>query len=182
MEDNEHELGPAFEKAVLSLTRQLQVIDGKILSVDKVAYTCDVQVGDSKGNTTYYNVTLRVLKNAQASIVEIPKVGTACTIYFADGHLGRPKLFMVHETDELQVNCRQVTFNKGQLGGMVKVQDTVTRLNNIENLLNTFFILFNTHTHNVTAVGSPTGPTIQQQTGTLTPTVVTDIENPLIKQ
>lgn len=182
MEDNTQELSEALEKAIKAVTRQLQVVDGTVISVDTTAFTCDVKVGDSFGSTTYFDVTLRVLQGSQASFIEIPKIGTACTIYFMDGNLGRPKMCMVHETDQLLVNCSQVIFNNGSLGGMVKVEDTVTRLNKIENLVNQFFVLFNSHTHNVTAVGSPTGPVIQQQSNTLTPTVRADIENTVIKQ
>ena len=182
MEMNEQELGEAFEKAVKTITRQLQVVDGTVGPVDMTAFTCDVMVGDSNGSTTYHDVTLRVLKNSQASFIEIPVVGSACTIYFMDGNLGRPKMFMVDQTAQLLINCTQVAFNGGNLGGMVKVIDLVTRLNNIENLVNSFFALFNGHTHNVTAVGAPTGPTLAQETQTLTPTQRTDIENPVITQ
>lgn len=182
MNENEHELGEAFEKAIKSVTRQLQVIDGTITAVDKTAYTCDVEVGDSFGTTTYHDVILRVLKNTQASVIEIPTVGAACTIYFTDGNLGRPRLFMVNESEELLVNCPQVVFNGGAQGGLPVTPSLVTRLNNIENLLNTFFELFNSHTHPVISVGSETGVSVPQQTVTLTPTKRADIENTKIKQ
>lgn len=182
IEESESEIGEVFEKAVKTICRYLQIVDGMVGAVDKTAFTCDVTVGDSFGTTTYHDVTLRVLKGSQASFIEIPKVGSACTIYWMDGNLGRPKMFMVDQTDELLVNCPQVTFNGGDLGGMVKLLDTVQRFNNIENLLNAFFDLFNLHTHNVTAVGSPSGPSLAQQGNKLTPTQRTDIENTAIKQ
>lgn len=60
-------------------------------------------------------------------------------------------------------------------GGLVKVFDLVAKLNNIENLLNGFITIYNTHTHAVS--GAATLVPNLLETNTVTPTVRADIEN-----
>ena len=58
------------------------------------------------------------------------------------------------------------------------MNELVTKLNNLENKLNTFIGLYNAHVHVET--GGSTSPTVSLVVGTLTPTVKANIENPLI--
>lgn len=62
-------------------------------------------------------------------------------------------------------------------GGLVKVDDLVTKLNNLENKVNTIITTFNTHTHVASSFGAPTTPPPSPVVGTLTPTQATDLEN-----
>lgn len=67
----------------------------------------------------------------------------------------------------------------GSLGGLVKVIDLTTKLNNLENLVNDLISKYNSHTHILT-LSSGTGtaaPTVTTETQTLTPTNRGDIEN-----
>jgi hypothetical protein len=70
-------------------------------------------------------------------------------------------------------------------GGLIKVVDLVTKLNNIENLLNGFISLYNTHIHvgvdSVTFAPVTISPTVAQQTTVLTPTVRANIESTVVK-
>ena len=65
---------------------------------------------------------------------------------------------------------------------MVLLLKLVERMNLIENAFNQFVADYNTHIHPVTAVGSPTGVPVVPETGNLTPTQRTDIENTKIQQ
>lgn len=117
------ELSSALARAIRILTKGASIVDGKVTSVDTDAYTCDVEVGDSNGAVTIYDVPLRVLIGSRASVVEIPVAGSNCLIGFRDSDLGRPQLVSVHSTDKLLINCGSVVFNDGGNGGLVKVEE-----------------------------------------------------------
>jgi hypothetical protein len=80
------------------------------------------------------------------------------------------------------LNDGSITLNDGSFGGLIKIIELVTKLNNIENLVNDLVAKYNTHTHLVSSVGSPTAPTTTTETNTLTPTQQADIENTKITQ
>jgi hypothetical protein len=65
----------------------------------------------------------------------------------------------------------------GEFGGLVKVVELTQKLNNLENKVNEIIVTFGTHTHAVTAVGSPTSPTTTPIAGSLTISQRDDIEN-----
>jgi hypothetical protein len=69
----------------------------------------------------------------------------------------------------------------GEFGGLVKVVELTEKLNNLENKVNEIINTFETHTHNVTAVGAPTSPTSTPVAGTLTPSTRDEIENINVK-
>lgn len=174
-------LTDALHKAIKNIMRNALIVDGEVVGVDQAEskFVCDVKVFDGG---IFYDVPLKVLQSAQASFIEIPELNTKCLLCFRDGDNGRPQVFSINKAKKILVVCDLVEFNGGQLGGMVKVIDLTQRLNLIENKLNEFIITYNTHTHNVTAIGSPTGPAILPVTGTVTPTKRSDIENSKIKQ
>lgn len=62
-------------------------------------------------------------------------------------------------------------------GGLVKVNDLVSKLNDIENKVNTIITTFNAHTHVASSFGAPTTVPPSLIVGTLTPTQVNDLEN-----
>lgn len=147
-EDLESQLGEAFVRATAVLTRHMQIADGIVLDVDvdpesDTAFTCDIQVGTGSDIVTYQEVPLKVLVGSRASVVEIPAKGSACIICFRDGNMGRPQLYKVDQTDQLLLNCGQVVANEGKLGGLINIEDLVTRLNNLEKDVNTLKAAFN---------------------------------------
>lgn len=107
--------------------------DGTIEAVND-DFTCDVSVGSS----IFYSVPIEVLIDSQASIIGLPVIGSTCLIIFRDNQLARPQIIKIDQVDQLLINCKtNVQFNGGKLGGMVKVADIVTQLNNLENDINT---------------------------------------------
>ena len=95
-------------------------------------------------------------------LLQIPEVGS--TVFVING-------IIVGYSD-----LSELWLRGNQFEGLVKVSDLVTKLNNLENKVNTILSSYNTHTH--ASSGAPPVPTI---TGTLTPTQQTDIENPNVK-
>jgi ribonuclease BN (tRNA processing enzyme) len=71
-------------------------------------------------------------------------------------------------------------FNGGDLGGMVKINDLITKLNNLENAYNTLSNIYNTHTHIDFIVGL-TGLSTTPNTTVITPTILQDLEDDKVK-
>jgi hypothetical protein len=181
--DNTGDLANILVQAIQSVTRGHIVIDGTIEDVDETKFTTSVTTGDSSAPCTFYNVPLRVLVSEQASVIEIPKVGSKCIICFRDGNTGRPQLLACHEVLKILVNCESIVFNNGQLGGLVKVDDLVNRLNKIEQDVNNLKNVFSSW---VTSPGDG-GAALKTAAATwygqqLTPTHKSDLENEKIKQ
>lgn len=177
------------------ITKGSILIEGIINAVDEDVFTVDVTIQSSNPdgsitNTIVYNVPIKVLQGSQASFMEIPQVGTNCTICFRDNNIQRPQLSQVDQCDKilikigdntLQVDSTAWVFNGGT-HGMVKADSLISKINTIENTLNTFMnTTFNTHTHAVPSLGTSDVP-IPLNTATITPTVETDISNDKIKQ
>ena len=88
------------------MTKASIIIDGNIDSVDESTFTCavDIQSNNSDGSlrhTIYENVPLKVLIGSQASFVEIPTIGSACTMTFKDNNIQRPELLQVQDCDKI---------------------------------------------------------------------------------
>jgi len=188
--DKDAELSNALIRTIKGATRGHNVIDGIVEDVNETAFTCSVSVGDTTNPATYFDVPLRVLKSQQASIIEIPKVGTGVIICFRDGNLGRPQILAIHEAlkilvicDDIEFTSNKIVFNNGQLGGMVKVQDLVNKLNTLEQDLNTLKTVFS----GWSPVPNDGGAALKAAAGTwfsqhITPTQKSDLENTKIKQ
>ncbi len=185
---NENDLTSALKDFSIKITKSAILVDGVIKDVDETKATCTVTVSESD----FYSVPLKVLKNSKASILEVPKAGTACTIRFKNNNINCPQMYQVHECTKFLVTIGASTlevtdglwkFNGGSLDGMVKVNSLITKLNALENTMNTFMnTTYNTHTHISAAPGAPTAPPLPLNTAVFTPTVANDIKNPKITQ
>ena len=91
----------------------------------------------------------------------------------------------VGDSADLITNDGKRKLNKGDYGGLIKSIDPdnsqiglLARLNKIENLLNEFIILYNSHTHTSSAPGSNTSPPLSPETQNINPiTSRKDIES-----
>lgn len=125
----EHELEQSFTGAVNALTRHFVVTDGTVVDVDTEKFTVNIQVGDSP-DAVLFNVPIKVLKGSQASVIAMPKIGSACTFSFRDGNMGRPQLVDVDQVQDFYITTAGNTiFNAGTLGGMVKARELQTQSN-----------------------------------------------------
>lgn len=120
------------------------------------------------------------LDNRTAVVKDVAEFSVNLTPEVSDGFLLKPAvgsavyvfggaIIGYSEIDEIWLHGNQY-------GGLVKVSDLVDKLNALENKVNSIINTFNLHTH--AGTGSPPVPTI---TGTLTPTTINDIENPLVQ-
>jgi hypothetical protein len=142
-------------------------------SVDSANRQCDCTPIGGDATTDLPGVLLCAENNN--GLVVFPTVGS--TVIVALSTRNTAFVLMYSDIDSVQ-------FMDGSLGGMVKVIDLVTKLNNLENLVNDLVSKFNSHVHILTLT-SGTGtaaPTAAPEATVLTPTVRGDIENTLITQ
>lgn len=147
------------------LSDKVYFIDATVKSVDEDARTCVVIALSGRAGNEF---TTRLMASVDDGILIVPAVDSTVVISMSD--FNTASIVQYSEVEK-------VVFRGGDLGGLVKVIDLTDQLNKIENKLNNLLTKYNTHTHNVTAVGSPTGPGLQPETGTLVVTQRGDIEN-----
>jgi hypothetical protein len=123
------------------------------------------------GTADILNVEL--IAEVTPGILVIPTVGSIVTVTFINESTAYVSQFGGIDSMEL---------NGDSFGGLVKVVQLTTKLNNLENKVNTLITTFNAHVHGgVTAGAAVTLVPGALVVGTLTPTVRTDIENILVE-
>lgn len=142
------------------------VIDATVDSVDITTRTCVCTAIGGKAGSELPNV--RLMASIDDGLLIIPTIDSTVTLLFSN--FTDPCIISYSEIDT-------IIFRGGDLGGLVKVIELTTKLNNLENLVNDLISKFNSHTHQVTSTGAPTGPNLLPETEKLTPTMRLDIEN-----
>lgn len=163
----------------------VQLIIGTVESVDEDKAICSVKI---QNDVILPNVSL------QASICDglliIPVVDS--TVYVLTSKYNTPLIVQYSDIDkfELQVNDSSFLvnndgsfqFNDGSFDGLVKVGALVDKINALENLLNGFITIYNTHTHTASSFGAPTTVPSAIESQQINPiTQQQDIENDKIK-
>lgn len=155
------------------LTDKVYIAACSVDSVDPLARTCNCTAIDGKTQAEFTDVQL--MAEVDDGELKLPTVGSTVIIAYSEYVLSFVLLYS--EID-------QIIYFGGDLGGLVKVIDLTTKLNNLENAFNDLVEKYNEHTH-VLALSTGTGtaaPTVTQETTVLTPTEQSDIENLNIKQ
>lgn len=176
-----------FDRSIISAVQKMTgtfnidtvyLVTGNVSSIDEAAGTCSVEAISGKAATNIDNVEFQTV--ISDGLLIIPKIGSEVKVIFSK--YTTPFIVQYSDIDKIYIGAEYVQFNEGNLGGMVKVIDLTTKLNNLENKVNAILSTFNSHTHTSGGAGSPTTPPIAPISGTLTPTQRADIENTLIKQ
>ncbi len=120
----------------------------------------------------------------KSGFIAYPKLGSDVWVIFSDSTQTNGAVVMVEKTAHADVMG-------DEFGGLIKIEQLVNKVNNIENKLNGLIAKFNGHTHvvNVTTscgAGAGTGAgttttTGTPEVGTLQPTTRQDIENEKVK-
>lgn len=107
------------------------------------------------------------------SFLVIPKVDSYVVVTMISESTGYVAMFSEIES---------IYLNGDTYGGLIKVKDLVTKLNNLENAFNTHVTKYNTHTHSgVQAGAGATTPPIVPETTTLITTTQNELENTTVK-
>ena len=153
-------------------------------SVDLSTRTCDVTAISGKAPTAIEGVKL--MASVDDGILMVPTVGSTIFVIYSTYNVPFVALFsevdqilFISGSSQLSIVDGKIMMNDGSKGGLVEVAELVTKLNNLENLVNDLAVKFNTHSHILTLT-SGTGtaaPTTTTEGTTLTPTQRADIEN-----
>ncbi len=176
---------------LIKKTSPMQVVAAKVKSVDETDYTCEADPVD--GAATIGRIRLKpVIDDSDTGMIVIPVVGSYILVGLLMNKDTQP--FMVQWSKAKKVliktnygatlemdNQGVINMNGDSLGGMVKVQQLVQRLNNIESKLNAHLLLYNAHTHPVSGAVTliPTPVDIQNMIQPIT--TQQDLENLKVK-
>lgn len=144
---------------------------GTVLSVDTETNTCAVE--PIMQAPDLMNISLMPKDpdgNVKKGFLIVPTVGSVVIVALTSPDTGF--IAATSEVDEIQLNGD--TYH-----GLVKIEDLVTKLNNLESKVNTIISTFNAHTHPYVNVATPAATSVSATpvTGTLTPTQKADLEN-----
>ena len=137
----------------------------KVLSVTDDKCDCEPVNGDAD------LIDVRLQASTTTGILITPTVGSNVIVSLLAN--GAAYVSMYSDIDSIQLNG-------SNYDGLVKVNDLVTKLNNLENKVNAIITAYNAHTHVASSFGVPTTTPAAPVAGTLTPTVKSDLENNLI--
>jgi hypothetical protein len=157
-----------FDKIVGERIRDFSGVVASVNSVDMGARTCEVTTIDDA-----VIPDVRLVAANTTGLVLKPTVGSFVIIQMISDNGWFVTMFsQVDEIDMLDASN----------GGLIRVADMITKMNNLENKLNDVITAYNSHAHTGVTTGPGTsGPTPTTITGSLTPTVRGDIENVKVK-
>lgn len=113
-----------------------------------------------------------------------PVVGATCLVGILEGNDTDAFMLFASEVERIEIKSTQlIEFNAGTLGGLVKVNDLVTKLNTLEQDLNNLKSAFSGWTPVPQDGGAALKAALASyMAATITKTKVSDIENNKIKQ
>lgn len=154
------------------LTDKVYIAACSVDSVDQLARTCNCTAIDGKTQAEFTDVQL--MAEVDDGELKLPTVGSTVIIAYSEYVL--PFVLLYSEID-------QIIYFGGDLGGLVKVIDLTTKLNNLENDINNLKDAFNAWT----PVADDGGAALKAASATwagesITPTEQSDIENTNILQ
>lgn len=153
----------------------VSIIESEILSVDETTRTAIVKPlsGDYVSD-----LTVNLLASPNDGMILIPSIGSTVIVamtnkndYFVVQFSDIDKVRITIGEFEILMTENELLLGDGSLNGLVKVSDLVTKLNNLENKVNTII------TWGLTVTPIPLPPTTP-----LTPTIQSELENTKIKQ
>ena len=191
----------AIKKMVKGSGFTAQMDRGIVLSVDKNAVTCDVQLVSndavlqdvllkpiiSEGDTTQLGLILFPAVNSFVTVGKIDDdnedlvvIGITIVESIAFDMAAALKLLITVD-GKLNLNAVQMTLNDGKNGGIPLLAPLTAAILKLQNQVNSLGQIFTTHTHPV--VGAATGPSVTPAPAAISPLIKpADIANKTITQ
>ena len=163
---------------------RVQLLVCKVKSVDEDKSTCVVLSKSGKESVEIPNVSLQV--GVCDGLQIIPKVDSDVLILrstyqspFVVNWSDIDKYYIqVGDSSFTIENDGKMQLNDGAYDGLVKVKELTDKINALENLLNGFITIYNSHTHIASSFGSATTVPSALETQQISPiTQQSDIEN-----
>lgn len=131
----------SLERIIKDLLPIPAALQGTVLSVESDKATCKVQLINSE--LELEGVRLRSINDgSNKGLVLLPKTGSKVLIGFVNNNIEEAFVSRFSEASELLIDVDRVKFNNGEFGGLVKIQELIDRLNNIEKDLNNLKSIF----------------------------------------
>ena len=111
---------------------EFNAIIGTVKSVDEVQRVCDVQ--PLMDDAAFLGVRLQGAEGLETGFVMIPKVDSYVIILPMDEF--EACVVLTTEIDKILVDTELTQFNGGDNGGLINIEDLVSKLNNLENRVN----------------------------------------------
>jgi hypothetical protein len=157
-----------IKNAIRSLADKHEEVYSIVCIVDDVdvsGKTCNCS--PINGDAKLLNVRL-MTDITKVGIFVTPSVNSQVMVTMINKYTGYVSMFS--ELDEIQLNGKDKD-------GLVQVADLVTKLNNLENLVNAHILAYKSHTHLGVTVGMGATGITTPDTQTLTPTTQIELEN-----
>jgi hypothetical protein len=159
---------------------------GTVVSVNTEDRTCDVSTISDRGEQILAGVNL--MAEVDDGLLKIPAIDSTVVLGFSDTlnyfvcmWSELQKVVLIVGDSGIEVTSDLIKFNDGSFGGLIKINDLVGRLNQVEEALSDLITKYNTHVHTgVTTGGGSSAITPTQSSKIVTNTTVDQIENPLL--
>ena len=148
------------------LNDTVHALDATVISVNEGERNCVCKA--ISGKAAFEVSGVQLMASVDDGILIIPAIDSNVKIIYSD--YTTPYITQYSGIDK-------IIFRGGDLGGLVKVISTVSRLNLIETKVNSLLAAYNTHVH-----AANNTPTVSTVAGNLTLTKRDDIENTNITQ
>lgn len=188
------------------LTDKVSFFAAIVDSVDEDSRTCTATTLNSQGEVTMENIKL--MGSVDDGFLLIPALDSTIIIGYSTMNepfvaqfsaidkvviivgtnnvsieITNDEILIENKDSKLALSDSLIKFNEGNLGGLVKVEQILEKINNLESKVNAIITAFNSHVHTGVTTGagsSAVSPT--QVSGALTPTTKSEIENTKIVQ
>jgi hypothetical protein len=178
-----------IQREIKALVFKDTLMIGIVESVDKPKSICSVRLLEDDG-LVIPNVRLQAIDSEQDNgWLIFPKVGTTVILgkldnintFFVAMFSEVEEIYLkVDGVEKLKITKDEIIFDEGTKGSLVEIGKLVSRMNLIENKVNSIISTFNSHVHPET--GSTTSTTATPVSGTLSTTNASNLENDKIKQ
>jgi hypothetical protein len=119
----------------------VQVVVGKVISVDKSSMTCDI---DLQTAPNMIGVRLRsVIDGKEQGILVVPKIGSNVLVGLIDNRKQSAFVIGFGEVENVRVLCDDIELAGNSFGGLVKVEELKSQLNKTNQLLQSILGIFN---------------------------------------
>lgn len=173
-------------KQMISESMTTQMVLGTVKSIDEQKRTCEVEIAD---DMMLYDVRLTPVDDA--SCYALPKVDSWVVIASLENSDTLNAVCMTSEIDKIVMSVNgcdivisdgSIEINGGGLGGLIKIEDLVNKINAIEQDLNTIKTAFKSWTVAPNDGGAALKAAAATWAGqTITTTKKSDLENEKIK-
>jgi hypothetical protein len=139
-----------------------------VATVDTTTNTCDCEPIDESADL----LGVKLIAQSANGFLIIPKVDSVVLVTMINKYTGYVSMFS--EVDEIHLNGKNFK-------GLVKIEDLIEKLNNLETAFNNHLTAYNLHTHIGVTVGIGATGITTPDTNTLTPTIISDLENTTVQ-